>query len=72
MIRLLPAELQMIQGGIYPTSLQQFFVRAHFSYPALVQHDNQVSIFDSGQAVRDNECSPVFHDLSQCILYHAF
>ena len=57
---------------VIAVELYQLFVSTRFYDFAIVHDTDEVGIFDSRQAVRDDQCRAVFHQVFESFLHQAF
>src|SRR3989338_3297771 len=62
-------ELQLVEALIGAVLVHQFFMTAYLRDPALVQHDDPVSVLDRGEAVRDDQNGPALHQIMDRFLH---
>ena len=62
----------IVQCCIIPLPIQQFFMRALLNNMPFVHHDNAVGIFNSGQAVGDDDAGASVHQVFQSLLHQMF
>ena len=61
-----------VQKKVQAFFLHQFIMIALFNYQALVQDDNFIRSFYSGQTMRDSKWGPALHDGTQIFLNGSF
>ena len=65
-------KLHFIQAGIKSVLLQQLFVRAHFFYFTLIQHNNFTGLPDGGKPVGNNNRCSAGNQFVDGVLYQLF
>ena len=61
-----------MQVRVDAAACDQLRVRALLHQAAFVEHQHLVGVFDGGQAMRDDQCGAVRHEVFQGVLHQAF
>ena len=65
-------ELTVIHSGVKSACRKQFRVISLFYNVPVIQHEDEIGIFNRRQPVRDNKTRPAFHQRIHCFLYQYF
>src|SRR5258706_8193777 len=67
-----PITLYLTQSLIKSITLIKLRMRSSFDDLAMANNNNFISMLDGTQPVRNNDRSPVLHEINQCLLHQFF